>query len=150
MRAAAAEAFSGDEAAAPRIRELLDEPSAAVRAAALMALARDAGSVERIAATLDEPSDMDGDPAQLAAARVITGRPELAGQLRAIVERGDYAAEVTRAPRSSSPGNALSTRSARGVAWRPIICSSCPMHASEPWRREPFRRRSPEMAGTSW
>ncbi|WP_437626712.1 HEAT repeat domain-containing protein [Sorangium sp. So ce1151] len=107
VRAAAAEALSGDEAAAPRIRELLDEPSAAVRAAAIMALARDAGSVERIAATLEEPSDMDGDPAQLAAARVIAGRPELAGQLRAIVERGDYAAEVTRvALESLAPADA--------------------------------------------
>ncbi|WP_437941594.1 HEAT repeat domain-containing protein [Sorangium sp. So ce341] len=96
VRAAAAEALSGDEAAAPRVRELLDEPSAAVRAAAITALARDAGSVERIAAMLDEPSDMDGDPAQLAAARAIAGRPEHASQLRAIVERGDYAAEVTR------------------------------------------------------
>ncbi|MGK3971480.1 HEAT repeat domain-containing protein [Sorangium sp. So ce118] len=107
VRAAAAEALSGDEAAAPRIRELLDDPSAAVRAAAIMALARDAGSVERIAATLDEPSDMDGDPAQLAAARVIAGRPELAGRLRAIVERGDYAAEVTRvALESLAPADA--------------------------------------------
>ncbi|WP_437599691.1 HEAT repeat domain-containing protein [Sorangium sp. So ce590] len=96
VRAAAAEALAGDEAAAPRIRELLDEPAAAVRAAAITALARDAGSVERIAATLDEPSDMDGDPAQLGAARAIAGRPELAGRLRALVERGDYAAEVTR------------------------------------------------------
>ncbi|WP_437577309.1 HEAT repeat domain-containing protein [Sorangium sp. So ce887] len=96
VRAAAAEALAGDEAAAPRIRELLDEPAAAVRAAAITALARDAGSVERIAATLGEPSDMDGDPAQLAAARAIAGRPELAGRLRALVERGDYAAEVTR------------------------------------------------------
>ncbi|WP_437737374.1 HEAT repeat domain-containing protein [Sorangium sp. So ce1335] len=96
VRAAAAEALSGDEGAEPRIRELLDDASAAVRAAAITALTRDAGSVERIAAILDEPSDMDGDPAQLAAARAIAGRPELAGRLRAVVERGDYAAEVTR------------------------------------------------------
>ncbi|WP_437640368.1 hypothetical protein [Sorangium sp. So ce854] len=63
--------------------------------------------MERIAATLDEPSDMDGDPAQLAAARAIAGRPELAGRLRAIVERGDHAAEVTRvALESLAPADA--------------------------------------------
>ncbi|KYF68120.1 hypothetical protein BE15_38060 [Sorangium cellulosum] len=107
VRVAAAEALAGDEAAGPRIRELLDDPSAAVRAAAITALARDAGSVERIAATLAEPSDMDGDPAQLAAARAIAGRPELAGRLRAIVERGDYAAEVIRvALESLAPADA--------------------------------------------
>ncbi|MGK3991981.1 HEAT repeat domain-containing protein [Sorangium sp. So ce1024] len=87
-----------DSASVAGVRALLDDPDA---------LARDAGSVERIAALLDEPSDMDGDPAQLAAARAIAGRPELVGRLRALVERGDYPAEVTQvALESLAPADA--------------------------------------------